>query len=100
MTVEFSSKVSKKYYEDPPKNIFEKNKHGYQKTLNFMLTSDLLKKLQKNAFEKSYEQNRLQKVNFSAFTNSGFSFLCLTLFCEYFLVFSSGFVPSIKFCVF
>ena len=64
----------------PQKNIFEKNKHGYQKTQNFMLISDLLEKLQKNAFEKSYEQNRLRKVNFSAFTNSGFSFLCLTFF--------------------
>jgi len=64
----------------PQKNIFEKNKHGYQKTQNFMLISDLLEKLQKNAFEKSYEQIRLRKVNFSAFTNSGFSFLCITFF--------------------
>jgi len=33
-----------------PKKIFL---NGYQKTQNFMLISDLLEKLQKNAFEKS-----------------------------------------------
>jgi hypothetical protein len=54
-------KSLKKVLVWPKKNCLEKNQKRYQKTQNFMLISNPLKKFFKNAQKKSYKQNKFDK---------------------------------------
>ncbi len=90
----------KKYYYDLKKIFLQKNKKRCQKTQNFTLISNPLKKLLKNAPKKVTGKTSLtnmSKNEKSAFFRHVFANnICWCIFLNFF----NGFEISVKFCVF
>jgi hypothetical protein len=60
----------KKVLKGPKKNFFGKRCEGYQKTQNFMLNPNPLKKLKKVKPKKSYKPKSEGKLSFFTFTST------------------------------
>ncbi len=79
----------------PQKKFCEQNQNKSQKTQNFMLISERLKKWQKNALTKSYKETNLMNTSKSGkskffhhiFANS---FLCMNFFATFSTVLKSA----------